>query len=240
MFRDSRHTSEALERESEKVLFQVYDWITDEVCAEREIEKRIRNQTPQQFVSYPSLCLNKELILSESQIKAFCVNLRLRFLDANHFAGEIPVEALCKVKELERETGKRVELFKIIAPAKAFKLSKCKDDPFLLAALGNGRYFLIHQWGKPLPWWRQVVYFPLRNNISLWMSITLIATFLVWSIPVKSFLLEQNVGNEWAVASLYLWFGICATYILGLISVSAIKGTNDKEWNNPFQESKSF
>ena len=76
-----------------------------------------------------------------SQIKKTCVNYRLRFLDTKLFKGEIPYEAVSKIKQLEKEHNTQLSGFKIIAPAKLFKLENY-DDPLLFAPIGNGYYYL--------------------------------------------------------------------------------------------------
>ncbi|CAN0604076.1 unnamed protein product, partial [Ectocarpus sp. 12 AP-2014] len=93
--------------------------------------------------------LNSDKIYHTKEIKQICIDYRLRFLDTKYFKGTIPAEGLSKIKALEKEHDTEIKGFKIIAPSKLFKLED-KDDPLLFAPIGNGYYYLIHQWGNDL------------------------------------------------------------------------------------------
>ena len=94
------------------------------------------------------------------QIKKICIDYRLRFLDANLFKGQFPIEAVEEIKVIEKTHQTELTSLKMMAPSKLFKLENA-DDPLLFAPMGNGYYFLIHQWGNDLH--------PLRK-------------FLVWAV----------------------------------------------------------
>src|SRR5699024_9523529 len=111
--------------------------------------------------------LNLEVIEADrifhlEQIKKICVVDRLRFLDSHYFKKELPIEALQKTKHIEKLHQTEFTGFKIMAPAKSFRL-KNADDPLLFAPMGNGYYYLIHKWGNDLSPWRKLKAWPYKG-----------------------------------------------------------------------------
>ena len=117
-----------------------------------------------------------------SQIKKTCVNYRLRFLDTKLFKGEIPYEAIAKIKQLENNHNTQLHGFKIIAPAKLFKLEHY-DDPLLFAPIGNGYYYLIHKWGNDLNAFRRLMMWPVRDFENFVFCMFILSIFLTAAIP---------------------------------------------------------
>ena len=125
--------------------------------------------------------LDTKKIYHISHIQKLCVNYRLRFLDSNLFKGDIPHEAISKIKSLNTLHHTELKGFKIIAPSKLFKL-KNADDPILMAPIGNGYYYFIHKWGSDLSPFRRLLVWPvktLENFIATMFVISLLATSLV-------------------------------------------------------------
>ena len=124
--------------------------------------------------------LETERIYQLDQIKEICINYRLRFLDSKYFKGELPYEAILKIKSLEKKHNTKLNGFKIIAPSKLFKLENA-DDPLLFAPIGNGYYYLIHKWGNDLNPFRKILMWPYKsfgNLIIATLLVSLIATGL--------------------------------------------------------------
>jgi hypothetical protein len=88
--------------------------------------------------------LETHRIFHLTQIRAVCIDYRLRFLDSRFFKNGIPEEAVSKISTLEKTHQVELRGFKIIAPSKAFQLLSY-DDPLLFAPIGNDYYYLIHQ-----------------------------------------------------------------------------------------------
>jgi hypothetical protein len=125
----------------------------------------------------------KDKIYSISEIKRVCEKYRLRFLDSKYFKGEIPYEAISKIKEIEKKNKIEFTNFKIIAPAGLFKLEDTHQDPLLFASIGNGNYYLIHKWGNDLSWHRKILAYPLRNLYSFFTSIFILSAILSFLVP---------------------------------------------------------
>lgn len=149
-----------------------------------------------------------------SDIEKICIDYRLRFLNSSYFKAELPYEAISKIKQLEKAHNTKLEGFKIMAPAKLFKLENA-DDPLLFAPIGNQYYYLIHSWGKDLHPFRKLMMWPfkqLENFIVLLLLVSLILTSLV---PQGMFSQQQTTGEffmiyffmfKW-VAGMSLFYG---------------------------------
>jgi hypothetical protein len=138
-----------------------------------------------------------------SDIERICIDYRLRFLNSSYFKAELPWEAISKIKNLEQIHETEIKGFKIMAPAKLFKL-KNADDPLLFAPIGNEYYYLIHSWGRDLHPFRKVMMWPfkqLENFIILLLIVSLIFTAL---IPEGMFSYEQTT-TEFLMVFLFMF-----------------------------------
>jgi len=125
--------------------------------------------------------LKAENIYHISDIKKICIDYRLRFLNTHYFKGEIPHEAICKIKDLEKQHETAFYNFKIIAPSKLFRL-KNADDPLLFIPIGNGYYQFVHKWGNDLKPWRKIwawCFKSFENLMVLCLLVSLVFTALI-------------------------------------------------------------
>ncbi len=125
--------------------------------------------------------LSTNKIFHISDIEKICITYRLRFLNSSLFKGELPYEAISKIKQLEKEHKISLKAYKIMAPSQFFKL-KNADDPLLFAPIGNQYYYLIHSWGRDLHPLRKLMMWPfkhLENFIVLLLLLSLIFTSLI-------------------------------------------------------------
>ena len=152
------------EMKEQEVLEEVKKILKREENSEEEILRKIAEGSAEESISNPLVfdLLQTEKIYHENQIKKICVDFRLRFLDTKFFKGDLPAEALSAVKEVEKKHGISLQGFKIVAPAKYFRLENA-DDPMLFAPLGNGYYYLLHKWGTDMHPLRKLLMWPLKN-----------------------------------------------------------------------------
>lgn len=147
-----------------------------------------------------------------SDIERICIDYRLRFLNSAIFKGELPYEAISKIKHLEKTHNTSLKGFKIMAPAKMFKL-KNADDPLLFAPIGNQYYYLIHSWGRDLHPLRKLMMWPfkdLENFIAFVLFISLLLTALV---PEGLFSREQTTSEFFMVFFFMIkWVGGISIY----------------------------
>lgn len=147
---------------------------------------------------------DEKRIYTLEQIKRICIRYRLRFLPTNLFKAEFPYEAIANINELERKLNTKIEDFRIIAPSKAFELENINKDPLLFAQLADGRYYLIHHWGKDLKWYRKILTWPLQNFKTYFITLWILAAALAFGIP-SSVMNQISPDSELA---LRLWLTV--------------------------------
>lgn len=173
------------------------------------------NKTSENQFIFDKLETNR--IYHISQIKKTCVNYRLRFLDTKLFKGEIPYEAVSKIKQLEREHNIQLGGFKIIAPAKLFKLENY-DDPLLFAPIGNGYYYLIHKWGNDLNAFRRFMMWPVRDFENFVFCMFILSIFLTAAIPEGVFSSKATAANAGIVFLFVFKSVVAAVMYYGYLS----------------------
>ena len=164
------------------------------------------------------------------QIKKICIDYRLRFLDSTYFKGEIPNEAISKIKEIEKSHDIEMKGYKILAPSRLFRLED-KDDPLLFAPIGNGYYYLIHKWGNDLHPLRKLFAWPFKNIVNLTLVVMLMSYLLTLMIPEGLFTKRASATEFWIVfffmfkslASVVIYYG----FALG-------KNFNPAIWNSKY------
>ena len=164
------------------------------------------------------------------QIKNICIDYRLRFLDSNLFKNDIPVEALSKIKALEKAHNCDLVGFKIMAPSKLFHL-KNFDDPLLFVPIGNDYFYLIHKWGGEINPFRKLAVRPFRNLSSFFIFL-MVASFGLAFIAPYDILGQVSPGIFRALSFLFIFkslVGIALYYCFW-------KGKNFNEaiWNSKF------
>ena len=110
------------------------------------------------------------------------------------FKGSFPVEAIEQIKDIENTHNTRLEDLKIMAPSKLFKLENT-DDPLLFAPMGNGYYYLIHQWGNDLHPLRKLLVWPFKNIISMCISLLVFSLILSFFVPLQLFTTNPSISD---------------------------------------------
>jgi len=165
-----------------------------------------------------------------SDIEKICIDYRLRFLNTSSFKGQLPYEAITKIKQLEEEHKTSLKGYKIMAPAKFFRL-KNADDPLLFAPIGNQYYYLIHSWGNELHPLRRLMMWPfkhLENFIVLLLLLCLLFTALV---PNGMFSPQQSTTQ------FFLIFFFMVKWVAGMAIFFGVKnGFNfsSSNWNSKY------
>ena len=141
------------------------------------------------------------------QVKAICLDYRLRFLDSHLYKNTFPEEAVSKIKALEKAHDTTLSGFKIMAPSKQFYL-KNYDDPLLFAPIGNGYYYLVHQWGNDLNPLRRLLVRPLRDFGSLLLFLAA-ASFVFALLITKLFFRGSDTDEFLLIAFLFTFKSFC-------------------------------
>jgi hypothetical protein len=138
--------------------------------------------------------LEKSRIFSIDDIKAICIEYRLRFLDSKFFKmEELPYEAVLAVKNLEKHLGEEVHHLKIMGAPKFFKLEDRNKDPLLFARIDETNYYLIHKWGNDMAWYNKIIAFPFRSIMSLLISMMAVGLPIVFFLPLILFHTARDI-----------------------------------------------
>ncbi len=178
--------------------------------------------------------LDSSRIYNLAQIKSLCTKYRLRFLDSKYFKGEIPYEAISKVKAIQREQGQSIDSFKMIAPAPMFNLENRDKDPLLMISLGNQHYYLVHKWGKDLHPLRALMVLPFRSFKTLLFSVAFLAAFVVSLFP-DSMVMGPYDQHSWNIRVIFFFYLFLAfSGLTALYGFSRMKNFNSELWNSKY------
>jgi len=201
----------------------------DDLKDERILENLNRNNNIDQN-NFQFNKLETQNIYHKDQIRSICIDYRLRFLDAKHFKGELPYEAITKIKQLEKEHNTELKGFKIIAPSKLFKLENA-DDPLLFASIGNDYYYFIHKWGNDLNPIRKWLMLPFRNFENLVFT-TILISFLVTLLVPDGLFSNVMTSSEFWMIFFFMFKSLAAVVIY--YGFAAGKNFNTAIWDSKY------
>ena len=138
--------------------------------------------------------IEKEKLFTKAQIKNLSKKLRLRFLSSQSYTGQIPYEAVLKIKELNALHRKDLKHFKLLSTARSFTLADRGEQAMLFAQTLCGNYYLLHMWGKPLSAWRSLRFFALRNFESLFCCLLLFSLAEALLMPTHLITTDAKAG----------------------------------------------
>lgn len=213
---------------------QVSRWLNDEANRDEEIWRALRSDATEQALLHPQF-VQAPSTYSIEAIQSVAVKYRLRFLKSHRFKGEIPSEAISKIKQLENRSHTPLKEFYILAPARQFKLGDCNEDPLLFVPLSNGRYHLIHQWGNDLSWYRQWLNFPLKNWRTLTFTILAATGILSLLMPNSAFSAGESMGylNSGRIV-FFFWINLLMAAVLSYAGFAFNFTFSKHNWNSKF------
>ena len=176
--------------------------------------------------------LESNKIIHLNTIKKTCINYRLRFLDINFFKGDLPTEAIDKLKNLEDIHNTRIDSLKIMAPSIMFRLKKT-DDPILFAPIGNNYFYIIHKWGNDLNGLRKLRMWPFMSLTNLLITLLIISFLITLLTPLKIFTKTPDASSFWLVF-FFMFKGIVS--IVLFLGVSLGKSFNPQIWNSKYNK----
>lgn len=174
--------------------------------------------------------LETDRIFHLDAIRQICIDYRLRFLDSKYFKGEIPAEAISKINQLEKIHTAELTNFKIIAPSKLFRL-KDKDDPLLLAPMGNDYYYLIHKWGNDLHPLRKLLMWPFKSIVNLTLLVVLISYFVTLLVPEGLFSKNSSNAEFWIM---FFFMFKCIASVVIFYGFALGKNFNPQIWRSKY------
>jgi len=218
-------------RISEAALMEEVLQILDEVSAKDEnILNALQENCEDESNHFYFDLLSTNKIFHISDIEKICISYRLRFLNSSLFKGELPYEAISKIKQLEEEHKISLKAYKIMAPSQFFKL-KNADDPLLFAPIGNQYYYLIHSWGRDLHPLRKLMMWPFKHLENFIVLLLLLSLFFTALIPDGMFSPHQTT-SQFLIIYLFMF-----KWISGLaIFFGFKKGMNfsSEIWNSKY------
>ncbi len=221
--KDSDEVSRTLLAEVQEILN------ADSECRAR-IEKNINGGKNGVVNAFDFDLLETDRIYHLNQIKITCIDYRLRFLDSKYFKGEIPPEAVSKIKRLEQQHNIEVNGFKIMAPSKLFKLED-KDDPLLFVPIGNNYFYLIHKWGNDLQPLRKWLMWPFKSIVNLSLLIVLISYLVSALVPEGLF--SKNSSNAEFFIIFFFMFKCIASVVI-FYGIALGKNFSPAIWNSKY------
>ena len=213
-----------------QIIAQVKALFEDDAILRDEIKSKIKSGSDVNTNDFDFEQLESNRIFHVSAIKSICVDYRLRFLDSNLFKNTIPEEAISQIKNLEIAHNTKLNGFKIMAPAKLFKL-KNADDPLLFAPIGNNYYYFIHKWGNDLSPFRKILMLPFKNLTNSIIAMILMSILTTMVLPVSKFG-PENLNLVKFISFLFVFKSYCAIFLY----YSFWKGKNFSSviWNSKF------
>lgn len=217
--------------------FNIQQLLSAEVNSDEQVLKHFPNiKGIAPGGSKATLSINK--VYNEEQIKELCIKFRLRFLPSEYYKGTLPYEAVSAIKAFEKEFNPADAKYLIVAPAEFFQLKDHYADPLLFAQLGNGNYYLLHQWGKDFKPYSQVLFYPFRNEKALGKSaiaVAFVVTLLLFGANVLS-------ADTYETPALWVFNYVCLFCVLssfifvgGLIyGLVSFKDLSRDTWNSKY------
>ena len=220
---------------------KVFRRLSDEVAsalkqgkqADEYIVSRLRSAPKPGKANINPDLLEKSRIFSIDDIKAICIDYRLRFLDSKYFKiEELPYDAIMAIKKLEKHLNEEVSQIKIMGSSKFFKLEDRNKDPLLFARIDETNYYLIYKWGKDLAWYNKIIAYPLRSIITLLTSMIVIGLPIVFFTPLIFFHTAKEVQyNQMLYFSGFLVYTV---FVMVFGGFTFYKRFSKICWNSPY------
>lgn len=224
-------------QKSSTILDQVSSILSASVKLDEDVLYRLQHQSIEPIMDINAIDADDQInLFTLHQIKAICLKFNLRFLDSSYFKSSFPYDAISKIKDFESKYQVKIKNFKVIAPAEVFKLEDCNKDPLLFAQLADNRYYLIHQWGNDLAWYRALVSYPIKSVYSYFMFMWLPAAIIAFGIPFN----WLNVAPEHEL-NLRLWLTvhsfIALFFFIIFLGSTAHKNFSENSWDSKYYNS---
>ncbi len=212
------------------VLEEVRQILNQDENSRTEIKTRLEMNSNANSNAFNFDLLTTDNIYHIDAIKTICVDYRLRFLDSKLYKSTIPEEAVSKIKNLEKNHNITLNGFKIMAPAKLFKLENA-DDPLLFAPLGNNYYYLVHKWGNDLNPLRKLRMLPFKTLWNSIIALILLSVLTTMILPISKFG-QGNLDVIKLISFLFVFKTYCAIFLY----YSFWKGKNFSvvTWNSKY------
>jgi hypothetical protein len=222
---------------STNILDHVATILSTSVKLDEDVLYRLQHHPVDQLLDINTLDESDNVnLFTIKEIKTICLKYNLRFLDSSYFKAPFPYDAISKIKAFEEKYNVKIKTFKVVAPAEVFKLEDCNKDPLLFAQLADNRYYLIHQWGNDLAWYRALISYPIKSVYSYFIFMWLPAAIIAFGIPYN----WLNVAPDGEL-SLRVWLTIHSFIALFFFTIflgsTAHKNFSENSWDSKYYNS---
>lgn len=184
--------SRKLYRKAEDILLdQANEILRKDLFKEEKVLQNLRQYSRSFDVMENDDC-EQENLFTLSEIKAVAITNRLKFLESSAYKKEIPYEAICLIKDLNRQYGKDLKAFKILGLPEAFSDKESNYQRSLFVKTSADYYLLLFQWGSKIKRARKVRYWPMRTFENLGISIFSFTLIVTLSLPTFLITLDQD------------------------------------------------
>lgn len=179
--------------------------------------------------------LDENLIFTLEEIENICIKYRMHFANYEYYKNSIPSVAEVKLEYLNDTYQKKLNHLKIISYRENFlQPNHHKNYGILFAPTLNGHYYLIHQWGHPIPKYRKYLWFPLRSFETLAISIILFTLVVDLILPTYLITLDHT-ATYWSGYRLGVFFHLLIFFsgLTMFIVVAFFKNVSKNIWHSP-------
>ncbi len=218
----------------QELLDSVHQILQESQLKDEEILRRLKAGSGEDNLSNHLSVADKARVFKIAEIKNICVRYRLRFLDSVHFKSDYPYAAIAEIYAFEKKYSVKIERFYIAAPDHTFNLENVNKDPLLFASLGNGDFYLLHQWGKDLAWHKKFSLWPIQSFRNCFISLWILSAAFSFLLP-SSIMQIANFEGE-----MYLRLWLTVHVFIALMGFTVWTGftfdktVSNKNWNSKY------
>lgn len=136
--------------------------------------------------------VNSENIYTLAEIREMAIHHRLKFLDSKFYKPEIPYEAVLGIKHLNNHFHKELQHFKVLTDNSSFRSSNDKTRAALFIKTNHDNYYLLHEWGQPLPMSRKLISWPLRSFEAMAVTVIFFTLLITLLLPTNLITLDHK------------------------------------------------
>lgn len=131
-------------------------------------------------------------IFTREDVRKIAMRQRLKFLPSRLYKPEIPYEALLKISHMNEKFRKDLKHFFILSYPLSFESPGSDSASLLFAQTNYDNFYLLHQWGKHVPWSRQWLYWPLRSFETLLVTVICFTLCVTLILPTNLITLDSK------------------------------------------------
>jgi hypothetical protein len=176
--------------------------------------------------------IDQEKIFSLQEIRRVATRQRLKLLGSAMYKPEIPFEALARIRELNARHRKDLKHFFVLSYPSAFEDAGCRESALLFSQTNDDGYYLVARWGRPVPWYRSLLYWPLRNFETLLATVVSFTLLVTLILPTQLITLDSK-ATYWSGyrAAAFMHLLIFNAGVTAYITLTFTRNFSSSVWN---------